>query len=238
MKINYLKTYDESGKILQKLKQAILDFDAKTICDIGGGANPLLPIDFIKQHNLDCTVIDLSQSELDKAPQEYRKVQMDILDSSKIIDESWDVVYSRALAEHVKDGEAFHRNIFRALKPGGIAFHVIPTLYSVPFVANVMMPEKLSSKVLDLVAPRDRYQHAKFPAYYSWCYGPTPKMLKGLTDIGYEITCFDALFGHRYYSRIKPVQIMHEKFTNYLVKHPTPYLTSYAHILLRKPQSS
>ena len=45
------------------------------------------------------------------------------------------------LAEHVPDGYRFHSNLFELLKPGGVAFHFMPTLYSPPFVINRLLPE-------------------------------------------------------------------------------------------------
>ena len=46
----------------------------RTVCDIGGGANPALPLAYIRQHNLEYTVLDISESELQKAPPEYHKI--------------------------------------------------------------------------------------------------------------------------------------------------------------------
>ena len=54
------------------LKSLAMRSDVKKICDIGGGANPLLSLDFINEHGLDYTVIDIDEEELAKAPDEYQ----------------------------------------------------------------------------------------------------------------------------------------------------------------------
>ena len=120
----------------------------------------------------------------------------------------------------------------------GVAVHYFPTLYTLPFVLNKLIPEGLSSFLLDIFLPRDRYQLGKFPAYYSWCYGPTPPMLAMLADIGYEILEYRGYFGSIYYSRIPLVRDFHKIYSRNLYRHPNPYLTSFAQVILRKPENT
>lgn len=215
--------------------QLIMESSAVNVCDIGGGANPLLPADVLAQHELNCTILDISQSELDKAPAHYKKLQASIMDADALPNDEWDIVFSQTLAEHLPDGKVFHSNIFRALKPGGYSFHSLPTLYSLPFLVNALVPESVSDRLLDIIAPRDRYQHDKFKAYYSWCAGPSKKMIERFESIGFEVVLYEGLFGHRYFHRISALQKCNDLLTEYLVNHPIPQLTSYAQILLRKP---
>jgi hypothetical protein len=116
--------------------------------------------------------------------------------------------------------------------------HYFPTLYALPFLVNMLIPEWFSSFLLDKILPRDRYQLGKFPAYYSWCYGPIPKMIIMLTDIGYEIVEYKGIIGSIYYKRIPILRDLHKLYMDYLVKHPNPYLTSFAQVILRKPDTS
>jgi len=78
----------------------------------------------------------------------------------------------------------------------------------------------------------------KFPAYYSWCYGPTAPMLAMLEEIGYEIIEYKGIFGIIYYKRIPVIRDLHQAYTNYLAKYPNPYLTSFAQVILRKPKNN
>jgi SAM-dependent methyltransferase len=78
----------------------------------------------------------------------------------------FDLVVSRMTAEHVKDPESYHRNIRTMLRPGGVAFHFFPTLWTLPLAINRILPDFVTEPLLRLVAPRDSYQEAKFPAYY------------------------------------------------------------------------
>ncbi|HEX2997783.1 MAG TPA: methyltransferase domain-containing protein [Anaerolineales bacterium] len=207
----------------------------KTVCDVGGGANPALPLEFITEHRIEYTLLDISAEELAKAPKGYRKIVQDIEAENLPWKNEFDFLFTRMMAEHIRDGRRFHKNVFGVLKSGGIAVHYFPTLYALPFIVNKITPEKLSSKLLNIVAPRERFRLGKFPAYYNWCYGPTSGMLNMLTGIGFEIVEFQGLMGHSYFDRVPFIKQIHAAYSSFLSKHPSPYLTSFAQVILRKP---
>lgn len=117
-----------------------------------------------------------------------------------------DMVFSRMVNEHIKDGLRYHRNISDLLRSGGIAIHCFSTLYAMPFVVNSFMPMGLTSRLLEFFNPRDNpEEHGKFPAYYSWSRGPTKKMILGFQELRYDVLQYDGYFGHRYYSTRLPI---------------------------------
>src|SRR5215212_1413723 len=85
----------------------------KRVCDIGGGANPALSLDFIERNGLEYVVLDISPEELAKAPDGYSKVQADITSPNLEIAGNYDLVFSKLVAEHVRSGRAFHRNVYK-----------------------------------------------------------------------------------------------------------------------------
>ena len=240
--------YEHSDVVWGQYEQSLLDLidrtGAKRVLDIGGGASPTLAVGAIEARGLDCTVIDISAEELAKAPDAYRKVPADIAAADfKLPDVAagerrgeFDLAFSKMLAEHVRDGRQFHRNVLKVLAPGGLAVHFFPTLYAPPFVVNRLMPETLSARVLDAVAPRDKVRKGKFPAYYQWCRGPTGRQIRRFEDLGYEVVKYTGYFGHPgYYRRLGPLKAIHDRITAGLLKNPRPGLTSYARVVLRKP---
>lgn len=184
--------------------------------------------------NLNFSLLDISQEELSLAPDGYLKVCADIGGPQPPAKSQYDFVFSRFLAEHVSSGEQFYRNTFEMLKPGGEAFHFYPTLFALPFVVNKLMPERLADKVLNIVSPRDRQKQGKFPAYYSWCFGPTPSQIKRLEEMGFEILSFVGMYNHGYYKRIPPLHALHQIAVKCLLRWPNPYLTSFAFVHLRR----
>jgi SAM-dependent methyltransferase len=236
MEIKFLHSGNEWDKFSDFVIDLVCHYDAREICDVGGGANPVLPLEFIHENKLDCTILDISSAELEKAPLGYKKLVQDIEADEFVPADQFDLVVTKMMAEHLKNGRLFHKNIFSMLRPGGVAIHYFPTLYAFPFLVNKLMPERLSSFLLDVFLPRDRYRLGKFPAYYSWCYGPTPPMLSMLSQIGYNIVLYKAFYGHTYYTRIPIFRDLHRVYTQFLVKHPVPHLTSFAQVILQKPE--
>jgi hypothetical protein len=208
----------------------------RRVCEIGGGANPSLSIDFVREHGLDYTVLDISQEELDKAPAQYNKVCADITSETLNLPGGYDLVFSKMLAEHVKDGRQFHRNIHRLLNPEGQAFHFFPTLSILPFVINRLLPERVTEPLL--VSIQDRRErsgkHAKFPAYYDWCQGPINSQIRRYQSVGFDVEEFIGFFGHNYYKKIPLLHKMQDRFARTLIKHPIPWLTSHAYVVLHK----
>ncbi|MBX3048631.1 MAG: class I SAM-dependent methyltransferase [Anaerolineales bacterium] len=212
--------------------------EAKKICDIGGGANPLLDIEFVVSRELEYTVLDISKEELDKADRRYNKLCKDIQEEPFLSKEKYDLVISRMVAEHVRSGHTFHKNVFSILNSGGLAVHFFPTLWALPFLVNKLLPDDFSSVLLNLFAPRNRIQNAKFPAYYDLCFGPTSKMLKEFSALDYEVVEFCGYFGNNYWRRVPILNSAHQAFSRFLFRFPNPHLTSYSRVTLRKPFSS
>jgi 2-polyprenyl-3-methyl-5-hydroxy-6-metoxy-1,4-benzoquinol methylase len=64
--------------------------------------------------------------------------------SAKAVDSTllnkFDCVFSRIVGEHVRNGEQYHKNIFRILQPGGIAVHCFAALGGSPSQSIVLSP--------------------------------------------------------------------------------------------------
>ena len=184
--------YEKAEKMWIEYDQFIIDMihknDVKMICEIGGGANPLLSAEYIQATGIEYYILDISETELSKAPNHCNKIVADIAAPDFSFNTTkFDMVFSKMLAEHIKDGEQFHKNVIKMLTDRGSAVHYFPTLYTLPFLINYLVPETLAAKLLKWFASRDSYQYAKFPAYYSWCRGPTRNQLSRLESLGYEI---------------------------------------------------
>ncbi len=236
--ISYERTTDEAwlgyGSFISGL---IEKHGARRICEIGGGANPTLSAQYVAQRGIDYSILDISETELNKAPDTYHKIVADVASPGFSLGESrFDLIFSKMLAEHIRDGEQFHKNVLRLLSDRGLAVHFLPTLYTLPFVVNRLFPEALAEKLYRLFAFRDDYRYGKFPAYYSWCRGPIRSQMRRFEELGYEVLLYKGFFGHSgYYSKLPVLGKLHALKTTFLLRRPIPLLTSYAYIVLRKP---
>ena len=208
------------------------------VCELGGGARPALALEFLQANRLECLVVDVSDSELRKAPEGYRTLLGDVSSPGFRTGEhdgSYDLVFSRVLAEHITNARQFHLNVRRLLRPGGIAMHFFPTLWWPPFVANRILPEELAEKILLSIEPwRERSgTRGKFPAYYQWCYGPTPRQLRRFPAVGFTVERCVAYFGESSHAPGQLLKKANSLWTEAMLRHPNYHFTSYAAYTLR-----
>lgn len=210
---------------------------ASVVAELGGGANPIVANEDHWGFVRDRVVLDISADEMAKAPAGVRTQVADLCQPVTGADEAYDLVFSKMLVEHIWDPMTFHRNCFDLLRPGGRAAHFFPTISTLPFAINRAMPEDLARKLLQGVQPHrisDPNQE-KFPAFYRWCTGPTPTAFRRFEALGFEVESWRAGFGHAYYRRVAPLHHVEALKTRFLQRHPSPYLTSFSMVVLRKP---
>lgn len=208
------------------------------VCELGGGARPALELDFLQAHGLECLVVDVSESELRKAPNGYRTLLGDVSSPGFHTGEhdgSYDLVFSRVLAEHVADARQFHLNARRLLRPEGLAMHFFPTLWWPPFVANRVLPEGLAERILLRIEPwRERSGvRGKFPAYYHWCFGPTRRQFHRFSSVGFTVERCVAYFGESSHAPGQLLKKVNSRWTEAMLRRPNYHFTSYAAYTLR-----
>lgn len=215
------------------LRSLIERYPDADILELGGGRWPSFRLSEMPSNLKSYTVNDISENELSLVPKGYDKACFDVSGDASAFEGRYDVVFSRFLAEHVRDGRGMHRNIHKVLKPGGVAFHLIPTLYALPFVINRLLPERVGQKVLDVFSPR-REISPKFPAYYSQCYGDTRDMRRMFKEIGYERVEIRNFYGHFYYEKIPGLRQVEKWFSELASRNEWSIVSSYAYIFAYK----
>lgn len=213
-------------------------YQPQKVLEIGSGANPTLNEQDVLTLGVEYTTNDLSAEELKKAPPIFLTWEADLCTPNIAENhvERYQLIFSRMVNEHVKDGKSYYKNLYDLLEPGGVTAHCFSTLYAFPFLVNRILPENLTDKLLNFFNPReDRYQHEKFPAYYSWSRGPSAKIIKKFEGLGFEVIEYAGFFGHGYYRKKVPfLDYLEQKKAHWLVKNPISALTSYAYIVLKK----
>lgn len=236
--IQYWSTHTAWHRFQGMVLDCIERHSEAKVLDVGGGANPLLSCDDIAQLSADYTILDLSERELAKAPDSYTKIVGDITDPTLLtrVSGGYDVVFTKMLAEHVREPERFHTNIHALLAPGGHALHFFPTMYAAPFIINKLLPESVAGALFRKLKLRENdYQFAKFPAYYKWCFGPVKRQGKRFNRLGYDIELYVGCMGHDYYRRIPGLRQIHRMYSGTKLRHPLSWTTSYAILVLNKP---
>ena len=179
------------------------------ILDVGGGQFPFLSQDEIPA-NAEYVVCDISQRQLDKCPDTYRhKFCFDICGDLPHDVGTFDVAFSKMLAEHVKSGKRLYGNLFDLLNPGGICLNHHPTLFAMPFVVNKIVPHGIAKRFVHFVFPTRRQNDSVFPAHYSWCTGLESVELGRRRAIGFAEVGVIHQYRHRYW---RPFPIVRDIF--------------------------
>ena len=213
-------------------------FDLHDLIEIGGGRDPLMTPGRVHELGVRYTVNDISAEELRHAPDGFGKACFDIcgnMAGEGVAAGSCDLAFSRMVFEHVRDGRAAWRNLCHILRPGGVALAFVPTLYALPYVANLMVPEWLSDRIVKALYPhRTDHEDPKFPAYYSWCFSSEARMAPMLRDVGFSESLVVPFYGHAYFEKLPVAREIDEALTKLAIRLDWRALTPYAYILARK----
>jgi SAM-dependent methyltransferase len=190
------------------LKAEIAARGSRSIADLGGGANPMLDEDFVLRNGLRYQVLDISETELRKGPAYCDKTCVDICASPDLFDQSVtansiDLAFSHMFLEHIREPDVAHRNIHRALRPGGVAVHFYPSPNNIPLFINKILPGDLSTGLVRIFQPqRDlKGRLGKFPAYYKLCGKSSDFLRSHFRTLGFDVVCHTGFVGHGYYLR-------------------------------------
>jgi SAM-dependent methyltransferase len=232
--------YPGFGKEMPLMHAIVKHLGARAIADVGGGAHPMLAPEKLAELNLDCTLFDISQTELDKAATTYKKKQVDMcLDpasfAAAVPGGQFDIAVSHDFLEHVQSPSRIHANIRHLLRPGGIAVHMFPSPSNIPLALNHALPEWLSSWLVRMTHPErdlDGFE-GKFPAYYQLCGIPRDRTKQIFESFGYKILQYDGFIGHSYYYNIPLLRQFEEFVRPVLAKLRIPLISNVLLILLK-----
>lgn len=221
-----------------KIFQIMSEDGVSDVMELGAGRAPSFERAVLENIGITYCSNDISQRELDLGPSWTKKAQFDLCadaaESLSQFAQSTDLVFSRMLMEHVPNYKAAYRNISTILRPGGIGIAFHPVLFSVPFVANRLLPEQLSASILKAVFPnRTDNGTPKFPATYSGC-----RISEGVRN---EIKAqgFDAVWqipfwGHGYYRKFPIVRDIHEIASGWVQRRGMTTFATYAFTVVVK----
>lgn len=208
---------------------------SQAILEIGGGRFPLFSQSELSDYNICYTVNDISIDELERAPEWVNKAHFDI--AGKVPEEhlsKFDLMFSKMVFEHIKDTTEAYTNIYKLLKKGGICINFHPTLFSPPFVINLLLPEFLSEKLLAFFfRNRNKSEVPKFPAYYDCCFSTESNRLR-IESIGFSKVEIIPFYGHEYFKKIPILRELDRAFSVYAKNKDFRPLSSYAFTIVEK----
>jgi SAM-dependent methyltransferase len=231
---HYVWAWDNYKRVVQSLTARV---GAKRLVEIGGGRDPLFNIDEIERLGVEMTVNDIAPGELAVLPSAYQTACFDVAGDPAALAScrgQFDLAFSRMVFEHVADGKKAWSNLYELLSPGGVALTFIPTLYSLPFVLNLLLPDRLAASVVKMVyAKRTDAEDPVFPAYYSWCF-TDDRLNRMLSDIGYREILVLPFYGHHYYQSFPLVRDVGRWMMKHAQRNDWRAISSHAYVAVRK----
>jgi 2-polyprenyl-3-methyl-5-hydroxy-6-metoxy-1,4-benzoquinol methylase len=207
----------------------------RRLLEIGAGRRPLWTSTEIKQCNIDYVANDIAETELDRIPFPVKKAVFDCCgELPRVFFNSFDVICSKMVQEHVKSGDNFYCNIFRLLKPGAVAINFHPTLYCPPFLFNRILSGNVSSFILGiLTGERTDETIPKFTATYELCYSShrTAELIK---NIGFSKVSIFPFYHHEYFKKIPLLRIFDDAISTWAQTRDVRLLSSYAYTVVKK----
>ncbi|MEJ8573724.1 class I SAM-dependent methyltransferase [Microbaculum marinum] len=213
-------------------------FGLRRLIEIGGGRDPLFTPDEAAGLGIELTINDISEEELRHAPAAFSRARFDVagdLGAAGLYAGQYDLAFSRMVFEHVADGRRAWGNLCEVLAPGGVAIAFVPTLYALPYVANIVIPEAVSQRIVKMLYKhRTDDEDPKFPAHYSWTYGSERKLVPMLRSVGFSEAVVVPFYYHDYFERIPVLRQIDNLANRVAAARDWRFLTSYAYIAARK----
>jgi SAM-dependent methyltransferase len=185
--------------------------DGAVILDVGGGANFFYKDAVQPPGRLKVVSVDISAEELAMNKDADETHVADVSKEIPMPDESVDLLFTRALLEHVDGVPTAIREMGRVLRPGGTALHVVPCRYSIFGIAARLLPFGPLLKLTLKLAPWFRDENFGFNVFYDHCY---PSALErefrvaGFSNIDIQVSwaCEDFFVG------IYPIYLVHAAY--------------------------
>lgn len=194
-------SYDGAVDFRDRVLPALLKPGLRCL-DVGGGKEPAIPLPTKKDLGLHIVGLDISETELAQAPiGSYDEIIVGDVATVRIPGK-YDLVFSRAVLEHVLDTRAAIANLAGVLVRGGIMAHFMPC-GNAPFaVLNRWLGNPRARRLLFGIFPETQ-KGSGFPAYYRDC---TPTRLARICrEYGLQIDKIVPYYNSDYTSFFAPL---------------------------------
>jgi SAM-dependent methyltransferase len=150
--------------------------DGGVVVDVGGGRK----CNFAKYRRpgsgVRLVAVDISAAELEHNHDVDEKRVADVTQGLPFEDEEVDLIVSRSVIEHLRNSEEFIAHSARALKRGGVSIHVFPSKFAPFSIANQLLPQKLTRRLLYALIPGSKGVLG-FPAFYDRTYASAARAM-------------------------------------------------------------
>lgn len=156
----------------------------QVVVDVGGGKRCLFARHRDPASGTRIVALDVSVEELAHNHDVDERRVANIMEGLPFADEQVDLLASCSVLEHLESVDNFLSHAHRVLKPGGHMVHLIPSRFAPFAIANQLLPNKLSRRLIAVLDPVNRGL-CGFPAHYHRCCHSA--MTAALRERGFEL---------------------------------------------------
>ena len=207
--------------------------DVKTVVDVGAGKSWHFP-DWMKEaYGLHLIGLDIDGDEMVPNCVLDERIACDVTRSIPVPPGSVDLVTAYSGVEHFSDNQAFLRNAFIALRPGGALIAQFPNSLAPFALLNRIMPEKLKGRLLQAAMPGSTGVLG-FKVYYDKV---RPSQFKRIAKLeGFVIEqYYPGYYSSGYFAAFTPVYIVSYIYDMIRYGLGISEISSYSLFVLRKP---
>jgi len=215
--------YDSYYKMINTALKAGLK-----VLEIGGGGHPSVA----DSANNDYTIVDPDVSELAKAPDAIRKINLPVEEVKS--ENEYDLIISKMVLEHIENPEAFHRHVYKLLSPGGKAIHFFACRHSLPALVNRLLPEYVGDLILKWLGNRNLQDSPKYQAFYRRTSAFNHSQVNFFEKIGFRIEKYYSFVGHKYFRKVPVLGFLEKQYSKALLQMNIKAISTVALIVLQK----
>ncbi len=175
------------------------------LVDVGGGKAPLVNPSTKAQLHLRVTGLDVSQEELDGAPEgAYDSVICADITTYRGQQDA-DILVCQAVLEHVQDVEQAFAAFTSIVKPQGLVLLWVPSRHAAFARLNMLLPENLKRKILFFIFPHMEAEQG-FKVYYDRC---TPRHFQQISQKhGFTVESQRLYYSNKYFYFFLPLHVL------------------------------
>ncbi|HJV40807.1 class I SAM-dependent methyltransferase [Caulobacter sp.] len=185
-------------------EMVLLHPETTRVVDAGAGAAWCFPTEFKTDANIHLIGIDIDAEEMELNPALDERIESSVCEPFPVQPGTIDAITSNFGVEHFPDNEAFLRNCFDSLRPGGRVIALFPSRYASFAILNRLTPRGLKLTLLKHFRP-DVADHTGFTAFYDRTdYGNFTKVVK---RVGLEVEFYHPSYFHSYFAFFYPLHL-------------------------------
>lgn len=207
----------------------------RRVLDAGAGAAWFFEKDFKDHHNLYLIGVDIEEPEMLLNDALDERHAADVCVSLPVEPGTVDAITAYSGVEHFPDNQAFLRNCYAALRPGGRLIAQFPGRYALFTTLNRLLPRRLARAVLYALVP-GKEGELGFKAYYD---RTNYSAFKRIAEAeGLEIEYHFPGYFDDYFKFFTPVFFFWQAFCILMFSLGIKDLATYNLFVLRKPGES